>query len=124
MLQLGLQRFRLSRNLQSGMGAGFALFLSTSAASIGTSNVSKKGSFLLKSTGKESEAASVVDKSKTERNAVIGRELINLRDKQLGPNVSVFYKQDGGLVITKGKGVHMIDVDGNYHLDCCNSKLS
>jgi len=36
---------------------------------------------------------------------VLGRQLINTRDKQMGPNVSVFYKQDGGLVITSGKGV-------------------
>jgi len=47
--------------------------------------------------------------------------LISLRNKQLGPNVSTFYKQDGGLVITSGQGVHLRDIDGNLHLDCCNN---
>jgi ethanolamine-phosphate phospho-lyase len=87
-----------------------------------------KGSFLLKTPQQESAAAkaakALVDsaaKSTENQNEVVGRELIKLRDQQLGPNVSVFYKQDGGLVITSGKGAHMRDVDGNLHLDCVNN---
>lgn len=92
------------------------------STSVTGKKVASKGSFLLKSIeGTESAAAKLSDKTNTGRNAEIGRELIGIRDKQMGPNISVFYKQDGGLVITKGKGVHMIDVDGNHHLDCCNN---
>eukprot|EP01033_Poteriospumella_lacustris_P004996 gene4998-3570_t len=57
----------------------------------------------------------------SDTNTKVGKELISLRDKQMGPNVSVFYKQDGGLVITSGSGVFMRDIDGNLHLDCCNN---
>lgn len=58
---------------------------------------------------------------RVENNERIGRELILARDKHMGPNVSVFYKQDGGLVVTSGKGSKMIDVDGAQYLDCCNN---
>ena len=46
--------------------------------------------------------------SSSPSNNWIGKELISQRDKSIGPNVSVFYKQDGGLVITRGEGVHMV----------------
>ena len=48
-------------------------------------------------------------------------ELLKLRRQQIGPNVSVFYEKKGGLVITKGKGVFMMDNNGNRYLDCCNN---
>eukprot|EP01038_Epipyxis_sp_PR26KG_P014962 gene14962-20128_t len=89
-----------------------------------------KGSFLLNAPSKSSEAALVAtknvltSKSKAKaqgRNEELGKLLIALRDKQLGPNVSVFYKQDGGLVVTSGQGAFMQDIDGNLHLDCCNN---
>lgn len=92
----------------------------------------KKGSFLLTS-GQMSDAAKIIAKKKKQNgsdsgargeggeNERVGRELIAVRDKQMGPNVSVFYKQDGGLVVTSGKGSYMRDVDGNMHLDCCNN---
>lgn len=84
-----------------------------------------KGSFLLKTPAEMSEAAIIAASqgiAATEStNRKLGMELIKQRDQQLGPNVSVFYKQDGGLVITSGSGVHMRDVDGNLHLDCCNN---
>lgn len=53
-----------------------------------------------------------------------GRELIKLRDQQLGPNVSVFYKQDGGVVVTEGSGCYMKDIEGNSYLDCANNVAS
>jgi ethanolamine-phosphate phospho-lyase len=86
-----------------------------------------KGSFLLKTPKDISDAAKAaaalgIDKSHGEGlNESVGRLLISLRDKQMGPNVSVFYKQDGGLVVTSGKGAFMRDIEGNYHLDCCNN---
>eukprot|EP01040_Poterioochromonas_malhamensis_P006785 gene6787-7311_t len=89
-----------------------------------------KGSFLLKTPKELSEAAKAAatfgleEKQGQSSNEQVGRLLIALRDKQLGPNVSVFYKQDGGLVITSGKGAFMKDIDGNLHLDCCNNVAS
>lgn len=89
----------------------------------------KKGSFLLCS-GEVSEAAKVISSMKETTkgkggasggNDRVGRELIRKRDEQMGPNVSVFYRQDGGLVVTSGRGSYMKDVDGNMHLDCCNN---
>jgi ethanolamine-phosphate phospho-lyase len=92
-----------------------------------SSNSCKKGSFLLKTPTKASEAAlaaaEFLGKSRVinGRNEEVGKSLIKVREKQLGPNISTFYKQDGGLVIIKGEGVHLIDIDGNFHLDCCNN---
>ena len=48
-------------------------------------------------------------------------ELLEQRTKQTGPNISVFYKKEGGLVITEGLGAFMMDIDGNKYLDCCNN---
>eukprot|EP01042_Synura_sphagnicola_P027053 gene27053-34943_t len=85
----------------------------------------KKGSFLLKTPAEMSAAAKAAASTGvavgSDTNTKVGKELISLRDKQMGPNVSVFYKQDGGLVITSGSGVFMRDIDGNLHLDCCNN---
>jgi len=79
------------------------------------------GSFLLQTGSEKSVAASIAKSGSAGLNSEIGHLLIALREKQLGPNISTFYKQDGGLVITHGEGVHMIDIDGNRHLDCCNN---
>ena len=87
-----------------------------------TKNSNKKGSFLLKTPNSLSPAAQFAMKSSS--NSSIGggdHELIKLRDKQVGPNVGVFYKKDGGFVILSGEGCYMKDVDGNKHLDCCNN---
>ncbi len=85
----------------------------------------EKGSFLLKTPKELSEAAKAASKlgvaDPNAQNDVLGKELIARRDKQMGPNVSVFYKQDGGLVVVRGEGCYMIDIDGNRHLDCCNN---
>lgn len=65
-----------------------------------------------------------LDEKKRLRNRngnVIGQRLIAERNKSMGPNISVFYKQEGGVVISEGKGVFMVDVDGNEYLDCCNN---
>jgi 4-aminobutyrate aminotransferase-like enzyme len=85
-----------------------------------------KGSFLLKTSKELSDAAKAASRFGTDDkpgslNEKIGRLLISLRDKTMGPNVSVFYKQDGGLVVTSGKGAFLRDVDGHEHLDCCNN---
>jgi ethanolamine-phosphate phospho-lyase len=85
-----------------------------------------KGSFLLQTSQELSEAAkaaSMLNMGKISENKSneLGKELIAQRDKQMGPNVSVFYKQDGGLVVTSGTGSYMRDVDGNLYLDCCNN---
>lgn len=72
-----------------------------------------KGSFLLKAEDMNSERNRVINdfinslrqrSSKINKNDEIGHQIIATRDQQLGPNVSVFYKQDGGLVITSGQG--------------------
>lgn len=94
-----------------------------------SSKTNVKGSFLLKSTKKQSDAFKIIQQLKQNKddinaisqNEVIGRNLIEQREKQLGPNISVFYKEDGGLVITKGKGAYMYDIDGNAYLDCANN---
>ena len=78
----------------------------------------KKGSFLLLGEDPNSDKSKKIGeyfKTLQQKNQVpadvsvsqdvLGRQLINTRDKQMGPNVSVFYKQDGGLVIISGKGV-------------------
>jgi len=100
-----------------------------------TSKVAKKGSFLLNAQGlsdaakiisgrKQKASGSQGDASSQGENEKLGRALIAQRDAQMGPNVSVFYKQDGGLVIESGSGSYMIDADGNKHLDCCNNVAS
>ena len=48
-------------------------------------------------------------------------QLLETRCKQTGPNISIFYKKEGGLVITEGRGASMTDADGNTYLDCCNN---
>lgn len=84
----------------------------------GKDQSAKKGSFLLLGENLNSANAKIIGdylKSLQRKNQVttedasisqevLGRQLIETRDKQMGPNVSVFYKQDGGLVITSGKG--------------------
>lgn len=92
-----------------------------------------QGSFLLTTPQQQSEADAIASAAAVAAGTVstvkgtneeVGKALIALREKQMGPNVSVFYKQDGGLVITSGQGVHMKDIDGNLHLDCCNNVAS
>ena len=92
----------------------------------------RKGSFLLNATpdrgslaqdAKLRNGASAATLSNS-LNRQIGMELIKQRDQQMGPNVSVFYKDDGGLVVTRGRGCYMRDLDGNLHLDCCNNVAS
>ena len=51
----------------------------------------------------------------------LGSQLLLERQKHLGPNVSCFYADKGGLIITRGKGCYLIDIDGNEYLDCCNN---
>lgn len=89
-----------------------------------------KGSFLLKTPKELSDAAkaaatfgSAVSAVGT-KNEEVGRALIKEREEHMGPNVSVFYKQDGGLVITSGSKSFMIDIDGTEYLDCCNNVAS
>lgn len=48
-------------------------------------------------------------------------DLLVTRIGQTGSNVSVFYKKEGGLVITEGDGIYMIDENGQKYLDCCNN---
>jgi 4-aminobutyrate aminotransferase-like enzyme len=87
------------------------------------SSKSVRGSFLLEVDNAPSTAATVaaVEKPGVIKNREVGKELISKRDKQMGPNISVFYKQDGGLVITSAKGVYMRDIGGNKYLDCANN---
>ena len=80
------------------------------------------GSFLFQNANEISVASKILIKSVSKTlNKHVGKELINQRTQSMGPNVSVFYKQEGGLVITKGEGVYMIDIDNNKYLDCCNN---
>jgi 4-aminobutyrate aminotransferase-like enzyme len=55
------------------------------------------------------------------QNAIVGRELIKEREKHMGADVSIFYREAGGLVITSGDGVYLQDIDGNRYLDCINN---
>lgn len=93
----------------------------------GKSRAAKKGSFLLQAAGSRSDAAAALETSKgataiyKTKNEEVGRGLIAQHEAHMGPNVSIFYKQDGGLVVTSGQGVYMRDVDGTLHLDCCNN---
>ena len=48
-------------------------------------------------------------------------DLLETRNRQTGPNISVFYKKEGGLIITEGSGTFMVDSDGNKYLDCINN---
>lgn len=50
-----------------------------------------------------------------------GSELIKQREKSMGPNLSIFYKDRGGLVITSGEGAYLISEEGERYLDCCNN---
>lgn len=115
---------------------GISLFVASALGSVAYSSTmspapKQKGSFLLQTPDKISEAANAIATLKGKssgskeggisNNEKLGRELIALREKQMGPNVSIFYKQDGGLVIPEGEGCYMKDVDGNLHLDCCNN---
>jgi 4-aminobutyrate aminotransferase-like enzyme len=54
-------------------------------------------------------------------NLDLGRELIKERDTTMGPNVSVFYKDKGGLVVTSTEGAYLIEVEGRRYLDCCDN---
>ena len=86
-----------------------------------------KGSFLLKKHGlSQSLAFEVLEKYKKElaiqerstnlhlenvttpRTSEIGKSLIQSHDQSMGPNLSLFYKNDGGLIVEKGKGVYMV----------------
>lgn len=86
--------------------------------------IRSKGSFLLRTPDEMSvaaKAAAIKRTSKESTSQEIGRKLIKQRDEQLGPNVSVFYRQDNGLVVTSGSGVYLKDIDGNLYLDCVNN---
>jgi hypothetical protein len=48
-------------------------------------------------------------------------DLLEQRRLHQGKNISSFYADEGGLVITSGKGCYMFDIDGNEYLDCCNN---
>ena len=72
----------------------------------------KKGSFLLSSNPTDVKVAAVIDGVKRKndkggKNDEVGKDLIKLHNKHMGPNVAVFYKQDGGLVIEKGQGTYL-----------------
>ena len=51
----------------------------------------------------------------------INEELIHNHLKNQGPNVSMFYKADGGVVAVKGIGAVMYEPDGSSYLDCANN---
>ena len=68
------------------------------------------GSFLL--TVDENSSATPVP--------VLNSELIKVHSQAQGPNVSVFYKDDGGVVATSGSGCTISGPDGDY-LDCANN---
>eukprot|EP00546_Thalassionema_frauenfeldii_P021846 CAMPEP_0178906144 /NCGR_PEP_ID=MMETSP0786-20121207/6664_1 /TAXON_ID=186022 /ORGANISM="Thalassionema frauenfeldii, Strain CCMP 1798" /LENGTH=597 /DNA_ID=CAMNT_0020577823 /DNA_START=128 /DNA_END=1921 /DNA_ORIENTATION=+ len=86
-----------------------------------------RGSFLLHTDPKElsktiKSARMSMKQIETDTKLIeLGRELISKRSKSLGPNVSCFYADEGGLVITKGEGSYLIDPAGNRYLDCCNN---
>jgi len=84
-----------------------------------------QGSFLLVSTDTPSTAANAISQQDPSlihsESVALGKSLIKSHDQNLGPNLSLFYKSDGGLVVTKGEGVYLIDADGNKYVDCANN---
>lgn len=50
-----------------------------------------------------------------------GFDLIEKRNSQMSNNVSIFYKESGGLIATKGEGCYLIDNNNNRYLDTCNN---
>ena len=86
-----------------------------------------KGSFLLDKepkrsrTGIENARVNLKHLGNDATLSNLGKELIAKRNRSLGPNVSCFYADEGGLVITKGEGSYLIDPAGNRYLDCCNN---
>jgi len=83
----------------------------------------KKGSFLLSSNPTDVKVAAVIDGVKRKndkggKNDEVGKDLIKLHNKHMGPNVAVFYKQDGGLVIEKGQGTHLLTHSLTHSLTC------
>ena len=65
--------------------------------------------------------ATTADRVSTIADDASSEDLLSTRIRQTAPNVSVFYKKEGGLVITSGEGIHMIDEHGKLYLDCCNN---
>ncbi len=51
----------------------------------------------------------------------LNERLVGSHLKNQGPNVSMFYKADGGVVATKGEGAVMYEPDGTSYLDCANN---
>jgi ethanolamine-phosphate phospho-lyase len=51
----------------------------------------------------------------------VNDRLINSHIKNQGPNVSMFYKADGGIIAVKGHGAVMYEPDGSSYLDCANN---
>lgn len=51
----------------------------------------------------------------------INERLIHNHLKNQGPNVSMFYRADGGVVAVKGEGAIMYEPDGSSYLDCANN---
>jgi 4-aminobutyrate aminotransferase-like enzyme len=91
----------------------------------------KRGSFLLVDNSRPSEVLAqkrkeyhdFMDKHGTLQVDCrkLGQELMGERKAHLGPNVSCFYADEDGLVISYGKGPYMYDLNGIQYLDCCNN---
>lgn len=96
---------------------GVSLFFFTTTYAIVTMALS--GSRL--NSPKDISALPATIANRLSENNLSTKDLLVTRIGQTGSNVSVFYKKEGGLVITKGDGIYMIDENGQRYLDCCNN---
>jgi ethanolamine-phosphate phospho-lyase len=99
------------------MNGVFIFFLTTTYAII---TVALKAPRMKTVKQNENHFATTADRVST-KTETANDDLLSTRIGQTGPNVSVFYKKKGGLVITQGDGIHMIDENGKKYLDCCNN---
>jgi hypothetical protein len=90
----------------AGLGLGLGIFVSTAVMSVVRCRFCKKSTLL-----RVDDASCGSAKS----------NLLERRTKNMASNVSVFYRNRGGLAITRGDGVYMFDDRGNKYLDCCNN---
>jgi 4-aminobutyrate aminotransferase-like enzyme len=53
--------------------------------------------------------------------SIIVLYIVHQSELQVGPNIHVFYKDNGGVIATHGIGCYLIDSNGTRYLDTCNN---
>jgi hypothetical protein len=127
-----MENLKFNDNLLSvGMFALTFLLFANMTNVVGSNEIPKKktartkGSFLLKPVDTTSLAYKVLAQHKIEllhkesttnlllktasrRTEDISKELIRHHNDSMGPNLSLFYKDEGGLLVEKGNGCYMV----------------